>query len=303
MKNYGKNWSKKKKIIVGIIVLIVIGIGSNQSGETSSSDSSKNKSNSDESLKNRILISKQIDSIIKSSDFGTVLFDSINNSFNLDGNFKIIKGIVNKKESRLNDTIQGRNLTYKDLLIDFEKNHPFFDYNSRSLSSKYYDPMFELMKELNPNLDYYGGVKTYDVQDGLRLVIDESESVNLSDELRKLLGIDHDYELAPLYYDITFDHMGRIIKSNTDFTTCISAFRRKILRIAIEGYYENYTGATIRLNKGGKVNSYNSLTGTSTGKWSLLCSGRFYIMDQFGNYSYHDVNSQSFTIGSTTYSK
>ena len=32
-----KNWSKKKKIIVGIIVLIVIGIGSNQSVKTSSS--------------------------------------------------------------------------------------------------------------------------------------------------------------------------------------------------------------------------------------------------------------------------
>jgi len=102
-----KNWSKRKKIIVGLIVLIVIGIGSNQSGETSSLDSSKNKSNSDESLKNRILISKQIDSIIKSSDFRTVLFDSINNSFNLDGNFKIIKGIVDKKESRLNDTIHA----------------------------------------------------------------------------------------------------------------------------------------------------------------------------------------------------
>mgnify|MGYP001084897883 CR=1 FL=1 len=298
-----KNWSKRKKIIVGLIVLIVIGIGSNQSGETSSLDSSKNKSNSDESLKNRILISKQIDSIIESSDFRTVLFDSINNSFNLDGNFKIIKGIVDKKESRLNDTIQGRNLTYKDLLIDFEKNHPYFDYNSSSLNSKYYDPMSRLMRELNPNLGYYDALNYENVSDGVRLVIDESESVNLSDELRKLLGIDHDYELKPLYYDIVFDHMGRIIKNKTDFTTCISGFRSKILRIAIEGYYENYTGATIRLNKGGKVNFYNSLTGTSTGEWSLLCSGRFYIMDKFGDYSYHDVNSKSFTIGSTTYSK
>mgnify|MGYP001352995919 CR=1 FL=1 len=47
--------------------------------------------------------------------------------------------------------------------------------------------MSRLMRELNPNLGYYDALNYENVSDGVRLVIDESESVNLSDELRKLL--------------------------------------------------------------------------------------------------------------------
>ena len=38
-----KNWSKRKKIIVGIIVVIIIGIASNQSDTTSTTEKSDSK--------------------------------------------------------------------------------------------------------------------------------------------------------------------------------------------------------------------------------------------------------------------
>ena len=309
-KNKEKSTEEKiRKSLPLIILFFILSLLDNSSSGNKAGDTKSTKNISTVSFE-EISSLMVIDSIINSSVDRSVLYDQLNEKIDFKKNFSIRENYIGSLKSKLNDTINDNGKTFKDLLLDFELKNPLEKminepkyYNKNKLRyvtgiSSYYDSIDSIV------LSNGGQNNSTFKLNGIRIIVDESEEVYLNEDVRRILEINHDYDLIPLYYDIVFDHVGRIVKNDSGFSQiCISDFRAKILKLAVTGvYFNDLTNSTFTVTEDGSTQLSNKF-GQFYGSWTLLCDGRVRFRSQTGDYSRHNINSQSFTFGSTTYSR